>query len=107
MKKKVPRVGLEPTKVLSSLGSIEFAPIIWIFKKIRLNLGSVLKLLRLYEWAGTIRQTMALKWLKWFQDCLTNENREVFVYEVSLLTATYLETQFSSCKVWKLQKWEN
>ena len=39
---------LEPTKVLSSLGSIEFAPIIWIFKKIRLNLGSVLKLLRLY-----------------------------------------------------------
>ena len=33
---------------LGSLGSIEFASIIWIFKKMRLNLGSVLKIFRLY-----------------------------------------------------------
>ena len=34
---------------MSSLGSIEFAPIIWIFKKMRLNLGSVLNIFRLYR----------------------------------------------------------
>ena len=37
MKKKVPRVGLEPTKVLSSLGCIEFAPIFLIFKLMRFS----------------------------------------------------------------------
>ena len=34
-----------------------------------------------------------------------NENREVLVHEVSL--NHYLETLFSSCKVWQLQRWEN
>ena len=34
-----------------------------------------------------------------------NENREVVLYEVSL--KCYLETLFSSCKVWQLQRWEN
>ena len=34
-----------------------------------------------------------------------NKNREVLVNEVSL--NRYLETLFSSCKVWQLQRWEN
>ena len=50
MKKKKVKLWLrlEPTKVLSSLGCIEFAPIFWIFKLMRLNLASDVRISQLY-----------------------------------------------------------